>query len=156
MPQTVEAIVDGGKASAGPPLGPALGPTGLNMGQVIAAINEKTADFKGMKVPIKIIIGDKKDFTITVGTPPASELVKQKAGVPKGSGNAKADLVGNISLDDAMTVARMKFDDLLGGDLKAKTKEVVGTCVSMGIKVENEDPRAFIKKIAAGDFDDRF
>ncbi len=156
MPQTVEAIVDGGKASAGPPLGPALGPTGLNIGQVIAAINEKTADFKGMKVPIKIVIGDKKDFTISVGTPPASELIKEKAGVKSGSGNAKTDFVADIKIEDAMTVARMKNDDLLGADLKAKTKEIVGTCVSMGIKVEGRDARQMMKDIAAGEFDDRF
>ncbi len=156
MPQTVEAIVDGGKASAGPPLGPALGPTGLNIGQVIAAINEKTADFAGMKVPIKVIIGDKKDFKITVGTPPASELVKQKAGVKSGSGNSKTDFVADISLDEIKTVARMKADDLLGADIKAKSKEIVGTCVSMGIKVEGRDPRQMMKDIAAGEFDDRF
>ncbi len=156
MPQTVEAIVDGGKASAGPPLGPALGPTGLNIGQVIGAINEKTAEFAGMKVPVKIIIGDKKDFTITVGTPPASELVKQKAGVKSGSGNAKTEFVADITLDQIMSIARMKSDDLLGADIKAKSKEVVGTCVSMGVKVEGRDPRQMMKDLAAGEFDDRF
>ncbi|HEX2065175.1 MAG TPA: 50S ribosomal protein L11, partial [Candidatus Thermoplasmatota archaeon] len=73
MAQTIETVVDGGKAAAGP-LGPVLGPTGVNMGQVIVKINEATKPFAGMKVPIKIVIGDRKDFTIEVGTPPVSQL----------------------------------------------------------------------------------
>ncbi len=156
MGQTVEAIVDGGKASAGPPLGPALGPAGVNIGQVIAAINEKTAEFKGMKVPVKIEIDDKKNFTIKVGTPPATALVKEKAGLKSGSGNAKTTMVGNITIDDVKSIVKMKSDDLLGGDLKAQCKEIVGTCVSMGVTVEGVNPRDAMKSIAAGEWDDKF
>ena len=76
MVDTVEALVDGGKASAGPPLGPALGPKGVNIGQVIAEINRKTKAFDGMKVPVKILINDDKSFEIKVGTPPVSALIK--------------------------------------------------------------------------------
>lgn len=156
MAQVVEAVVDGGKASAGPPLGPALGPTGLNIGQVVAAINEKTAEYKGMKVPVKVEIDDKKNFTISVGTPPASALILQKAGLPKGSGSAKSEITGNISLDDVISIAKMKEDDLMGADLKARCKEIVGTCTSMGISVEGENSRDFMPRLAKGDFDDRF
>ena len=84
MAQTVDALVEGGKASAAPPLGPALGPLGVNIGQVVAEINKKTADFKGMQVPVKVIIDtDTKEFEIKIGTPPAAELIKQEAGIKK-------------------------------------------------------------------------
>ncbi len=88
MPEKIEALVDGGKASAGPPLGPALGPLGVNIGQIVSEINKKTKDFAGMKVPVVIIVDPKtKDFTITVGTPPASSLIKQELGVDTAPGD---------------------------------------------------------------------
>jgi large subunit ribosomal protein L11 len=74
--QTVESLVEGGKATAAPPLGPALGPLGVNIGQVVAEINKKTESFKGMQVPVKVIVdSETKDFKVTVGTPPASALI---------------------------------------------------------------------------------
>ncbi len=83
--ETVEALVEGGKATAAPPLGPALGPKGVNIGQVVAEINKKTESFKGMQVPVKVIIDpDTKEFEITVGTPPASSLIKKETGIEKG------------------------------------------------------------------------
>lgn len=155
MADVVEAVVDGGKANAGP-LAPTLGPLGVNMGEIIAAINEKTKEFSGMKVPVKITVDAKKQFTIEVGTPPASALLKEKAGLKSGSGNAKTTMVGNVSLDDVISIARMKNDDLLGGDLKAKAREVVGTAVSMGVTIDGVDPREFQAQIAAGQHDGRF
>jgi large subunit ribosomal protein L11 len=155
MADVVEAVVDGGKANAGP-LAPQLGPMGVNMGEIVAAINEKTKEFSGMKVPVKITVDAKKNFTIEVGTPPASALIKEKAGLQSGSGNAKTTMVGNITLDDAISVARMKEDDLLGADLKRKVREVVGTCVSMGITVEGANPREFQQRLGDGEFDSRF
>lgn len=156
MAQTIEAVVDGGQASAGPPLGPALGPAGVNIGQVIAAINEKTAAYKGMKVPVKIEIDDKRNFEVSVGTPPASQLVKTKAGAAKGSGSPKTDFVGNLSMDQVKEIVDMKKDDLLGGSYKAKVREVVGTCVSMGVNVEGINPREAQKKIADGEWEHHF
>ncbi len=155
MGQTVDVMVDGGKVQAGP-LGPALGPTGVNIGEVVAAINEKTSEFAGMKVPVKIEIGDKKDFTIKVGTPPATALIKEKAGLPKGSGNAKTTMVGNITVADAISISKMKGDDLQGANTKNKVREIVGTCVSMGVTFEGHNPRDAMKMIANGDFDEHF
>lgn len=155
MGETIDVMVDGGKANAGP-LGPALGPTGINIGEVVQAINEKTAEFNGMQVPVKIKIGDKKDFTITVGTPPASALIKDKLGLKSGSGNAKKDFVGDLSVEQAISVAKMKFDDLLGADLKNKTREVAGTCTSMGVTFEGKDPREAKARFDAGEFDSHF
>lgn len=155
MGETIDVMVDGGKANAGP-LGPALGPTGINIGEVVQAINEKTKEFNGMQVPVKIEIGDKKDFKISVGTPPASALIKDKLGIKSGSGNAKTDFVADLSAEHAISIAKMKWDDLLGADLKAKAKEIVGTCVSMGVTFEGDDPRDAMKKFDKGAYDKHF
>ncbi len=156
MADTVEALVDGGRASAGPPLGPALGPKGVNIGQVIAKINEKTKAFDGMKVPVKIIINDDKSFEIKVGTPPISALIKGELGLSSGSGSPKADKVGNLTIDQAKKLADMKNDDLLGADMKARVMEVAGNCVSMGITVDGKDAKKFQKDVKAGLYDDKF
>ncbi len=154
--QTIEALVEGGKATAGPPLGPALGPVGVNVGQVISEINKKTADFKGMQVPIKVIVNtDDKTFTITVGTPPVSALVKKEAGIEKGSGNPLLDKVADIRIEQTIKVAKMKRDSLLGKDMIAKVKEVIGTCDSMGVMVEGKQAREVIAEINKGNYKDK-
>jgi len=154
MASTVDALVPGGKATPGPPLGPALGPLGVNIKEVIELINEKTKDFNGMQVPVKIIIADNKSVTIEVGTPPTASLLMQEAGVQKGSGKPNAEKVGNITVQQAAKIARMKKDDILSYDLKAAIKEVTGTGVSVGITVEGMDIRDFQKAIDAGQYDD--
>ena len=157
MAETVEALVDGGKATAGPPLGPALGPIGVNIMQVINKINEKTKEFTGMKVPIKVIIDTKtKEFEIEVGTPPAASLILNELGVEKGSGSPSTHKIGNLSIDQAIKVAKMKYDNLLGTDIKHKTKEIIGTCVTLGVKVEGKNPKEIQKAIDDGDFDSKF
>jgi large subunit ribosomal protein L11 len=100
MVSVVEAMVSGGSASAGPPLGPSLGPLGVNVKAIIEKINEQTAAFKGMQVPIKVIIDDKKQFTITVGTPPTSALIIKEAGIEKGSGTPNTVTVGQTGRQD--------------------------------------------------------
>ena len=156
MVDTVEVMVDGGKATAGPPLGPALGPKGVNTGQVVAKINEKTKAFTGMKVPVKVIINDDKTFDIKVGTPPMSALIKSELGVASGAHNAKTEKVGNLTLDQAKKLAEMKQDDLLGADVKARVLEVAGNCVSVGVTIDGKDPRAFTAAVKAGEYDDKF
>lgn len=155
MSQSVEALIDGGKATAAPPLGPALGPLGINIGQVISEINKKTADFKGMQVPVKIVVADDKSFSISVGTPPASGIIKKEAGIEKGSGNPLDDKVADIRIEQVIKVAKMKFDDLLGKDLFSKVKEVMGTCDSMGVLVEGLQARDAIAKVNAGEWKDK-
>ncbi len=156
MVDTVEVMVDGGKATAGPPLGPALGPKGVNTGQVVAKINEKTKAFTGMKVPVKVIINDDKTFDIKVGTPPMSALIKSELGVASGAHNAKSEKVGNLTLDQAKKLAEMKQDDLLGADVKARVLEVAGNCVSVGVTIDGKDPREFTKAVKAGEYDGKF
>ncbi|MGV8176987.1 MAG: 50S ribosomal protein L11 [Candidatus Bilamarchaeaceae archaeon] len=152
MEKTVNAIVEGGKASAGPPLGPALAPLGVNIGQVIAKINEATGAFKGTKVPVTVFVDPAtKGFRVEVGSPSASELIKKEAGVEKGAG-AK-DPVGNIPLSKIVELAKKKSGSSLGKSVKEVAKELVGTCVSMGIKVDNKGAKDFMKEIDQGKHD---
>ena len=156
MVDTVEALVDGGRASAGPPLGPALGPKGVNIGQIIAKINEKTKAFSGMKVPVKILIADDKSFEIKVGTPPISALIKSELGLKSASDNPRTNFVGNLSIEQAKKLAEMKQDDILGADVKARVMEVAGSCVSLGVKIDGKTPKAFQKDVKAGLYDAQF
>ena len=157
MAEIIKALIEGGKASAGPPLGPALGPLGVNIMQIINTINEKTKQFDGMKVPVKVIVDPKtKDFKIEVGTPPATSLILKELGLEKGSGSAGTHKIGDLTVDQAIKVAKMKSDNLLGKELKQKTKEVIGTCVSIGITVEGKTPQEVQKAIDEGEYDSKF
>ena len=157
MAETVKALVDGGKASAGPPLGPALGPLGVNIMQIINTINDKTKQFDGMKVPVKVIVDPKtKNFEIEVGTPPAASLILKEIGAEKGSSSPTRHKAGNLTIDQAITIAKMKNENLLGKDLKYKTKEIIGTCASMGVSVEGKKPTEIQKAIDDGEYKEKF
>jgi len=152
--ETIEQLVEGGKATAAPPLGPALGPMGINIGEVVKAINDKTAGFKGMQVPVKIIVDrETKKFEIKVGTPPASSLIKKEAKLEKGSANPKADKVADLLIEQIIKIAKMKESDLLGRTLKQRIKEIIGTCNSMGVMVEGVPAAEAIKLVNEGKFD---
>ncbi len=153
MAEVVEVLVPGGKATAGPPLGPALGPLGINVKAVVDEINKKTSEFNGMQVPVKVEVDDKKNFTITVGIPPTTALIKKEAGVEKGSPEPNTNTVGNLPLEAAVRIARMKRDDMLSYDLRCAVKEVVGTCVSMGVTVDGKRPKDVLSAIDAGNYD---
>ncbi|MCK5283294.1 MAG: 50S ribosomal protein L11 [Nanoarchaeota archaeon] len=154
--QIIDSLIEGGKATAAPPLGPALGPLGVNIGQVVAAINEKTASFKGMQVPVKVTVDtDTKEFEISIGTPPASALIKKEAGIEKGSGNPLTDKVADILIEQAIKIAKMKEDATLGKSTKEKVKEICGTCQSMGVLVEGKPANETIAEINAGKFDQK-
>ena len=146
-------MVDGGRASAGPPLGPALGPKGVNIGQVIAKINEKTKAYDGMKVPVKVLINDDKTFDIKVGTPPMSALIKGELGVDSGAHNPKTEKVGNLSIEQLRKIVDMKGDDLLGATMKARAMEVAGNCVAVGVTIDGKNPKDFQAAVRAGEYD---
>lgn len=153
MAEKLEVLVDGGKATPGPPLGPALGPMGVNVIQVVNAINEKTKAFMGMKVPVTLLVDSKtKSFEIKVGTPPVSALVLKELGAEKGSGSPKATKVGNLTVEQVQKIAEMKKDSMLGKDKKSRFKEVLGTCVSMGVTVDGKDPKQVIREIEKGEY----
>jgi large subunit ribosomal protein L11 len=153
--KSISALVSGGEASAGPPLGPALGPIGVNVLQVVNTINEKTKDFPGMKVPIKVEVDtETKKFTVEVGIPPTTALVAKEAGIAKGSGTSGSNYVGDLSIASAVKIAKMKIDGSYAKDVKGAVKEVLGSCVSMGIKVEGKPAKEVYADISAGKHDD--
>ena len=154
--QNFSAIVTGGEATAGPPLGPALGPIGINIMQVINAINEKTSGFKGMKIPVTVSVdSDTKKWEIEVGIPSASALLLKEAGIQKGSGTSGTEWVGEVSADMIAKIAKVKLETSYASSLKSVAKQIVGTCVSLGIKVEGKTPKEFTAEINEGKWDSK-
>ncbi|MBT3416601.1 50S ribosomal protein L11 [Candidatus Woesearchaeota archaeon] len=153
--EKVEVMVEGGKATAGPAMGQAFGPLGVNIQEILAKINEKTADFKGMKVPVTVIVDtDDKSFDLEIGTPPVSELMKKELNIQKGSGLQKIKKSANMAIEQIIKVAKMKTDSMLSKDLKASVKTVVGSCGPMGIIVEGKQLNIILKEIDDGKYDD--
>lgn len=153
--EKVEAMIEGGKASAAPPLGPALGPMGVNIGQVIAEINKVTADFKGVKVPVKVIIDTSdKSFTVEVGTPPTSGLIKKELGIELGSGVPNKNKVGNMAIEQVIKIAKMKRSSLHAKAFKSAVKQVIGSCNALGILVESKEAKQASKDVDTGIYDE--
>ncbi len=151
MADEVSVLVEGGKASAGPPLGPALGPLGVNVGQVVAKINEETRQFAGMRVPVVVKVdAATRAFTLTVGRPPVAALLLKEAGKEKGSGKPKSETIGSVSLEAVRRIAEAKGEDLFGRTVEERMNQVIGTCVSLGLSVDGEDPREVLRRRKAG------
>ena len=154
--RSISALVSGGEASAGPPLGPSLGPMGLNVLQVVNTINEKTRDFPGMKVPVKVEVDtETKQFTVEVGIPPTAALIAKEGGISKGSGTSGTDCVGDLSMDKVVKIAKMKLDNSYAIDIKGVVKEVIGSCLSMGVKVDGKLPKDVFSEMSKGNYDDK-
>ncbi|ELZ78586.1 50S ribosomal protein L11 [Haloferax larsenii] len=156
MAGTIEVLVPGGKANPGPPLGPELGPTPVDVQDVVNQINDQTAAFDGMEVPVTVEYEDDGSFSIEVGVPPTAALVKDEVGFDTGSGEPQKDFVADMSIEQLKKVAEQKSSDLLAYDLKNASKEVAGTCASLGVTIEGEDAREFKERIDGGEFDDQF
>jgi large subunit ribosomal protein L11 len=153
----VELLVSGGQANAGPPLGPALGPLGVNTMAVVNRINELTHDYAGMKVPVKVAVDvETKSFEVTVGTPTASALIVSELKIEKGSGTPNTAKVGDLNMEQVVRIARIKRPELLAPTLKSAAKEMLGTCVSMGVTVEGKDPREVQAEIDEGKYEELF
>jgi large subunit ribosomal protein L11 len=159
MPEkkVIEALVAGGQATAGPPLGPSLGPLGVNVLMIVNKINELTGSYAGMKVPVKVTVDpDTKEFEVTIGIPTTGALIVKEAGIQKGSGTPHTQNVGNLSMEQVVRIAGIKRPTLLAGSLKAAVKEVVGTCISMGVTVDQKDAKAVMQEINEGAHDGIF
>ncbi len=151
----VKMIVDGGAMQVGPAVAQQLGPMGINLGKVTSDVNEATKEFKGVKVPVELDVDSKtKTYTIQVFSPPVAELIKKELGLDKGSGAPLTAKVGNISVESIIGIAKMKQSDLLCRDLKSSVKTVIGSCVSLGVLVENKDAKDAENDVDAGVFDD--
>ena len=154
MAETIEVLVPGGEADPGPPLGPELGPTAVNVQEVVNEINDRTEAFDGTEVPVTITVEDDGGFEIEVGVPPTAALIKDEAGFDTGSGEPQTDFVADLSIDQVRKIAEQKSPDLLSYDTKNAAKEIVGTCASLGVTIEGDDAREFKQKVDAGEYDD--
>ena len=155
-PQKISSLVTGGGASAGPPLGPALGPLGVNIMEVIKAINEKTKDFEGMKVPVTVLVDpDTKKWDIEVGIPSAAALILKEAGIQKGTGASGTEWVGDVTIDIIAKIANTKLEKSYASSLKSVAKTIIGTCLTLGIKVEGKTPKEITAEITEGKWDEK-
>jgi len=146
-----EALIEGGKASAGPPIAPVLGPTGANLYAIVQEINRLTADFKGLKIPVTIVVDtETKEFQVSIGLPMTSAMILREIGAEKGTGTAGKAVTGNISFEQVVTIARAKEKDLLDSSLLKRVKSVMGTCVSMGVTVDGKPARQVQREVNEG------
>lgn len=151
----VKLLVEGGDMQPGPALSQKLGPAGINIGQVIQKVNEATKNFKGMKVPVEVEIDlSTKNVDIKVFSPPVTELLKKELGIEKGSGLQKKTKVANASIEQIISVSKTKLPNLLSKNLKTAVKSVLGSCLSIGILVENKNPLEVIREIEKGKYEE--
>lgn len=150
----IKILAEGGAMKPGPALSQKLGPAGINIGQVISKVNDATKDFKGMKVPVELDVNPStKEFEVIVFSPPVSELLKKELGIEKGSGMQDKIKSANASIEQIISVAKTKMPNLLCKDLKSAVKTVVGSCVSLGVLIENKTAAEIEADIDEGKYD---
>ena len=139
MAKKVKAVVkvqiQAGKATAAPPVGTALGPHGINMGQFIKEYNERTASLAGTVVPAVVTVFEDRSYTFVTKSPPAADLIRREAGIEKGSGKPNKEKVGKISRAQVKKIAETKLADLNATSVEGAMKMVEGTARSMGVEV---------------------
>lgn len=154
---TVSLLVEGGKASGGPPLATSIGPLGVNVNNIVKEINDKTKDFVGVTVPVKVIVNkDTKSFKVEVGMPAVASLLKKEAGIEKGAKaepGQKPAPAGNISFDKVVKVARIKVSSTNATELRSAVLSVLGTCLSVGLTCDGQDVKTVVKKVKKGEYD---
>ena len=150
----IKLIVDGGAMKPGPTVAQQLGPMGINIGKVIEDVNKATANFKGVKVPVELNVDAKtKKYEIKVSLPPTAELIKKELGLEKGSGEAGKTKVGNVAIEQIISIAKTKMPNMLARNTKNAVKLVLGSCVSIGVLVENKSPVEIIREVNQGVYD---
>lgn len=153
-------LLEAGKSAAGPTTAPRISAYKLNVSEIFKQINEKTREYSGMKVPVKLVI-DKKDHTyeIVIGTPPVSSMIKKELGIgvakiTEEEKTAGKTTTGNLTFDQVVKIAKMKQEELLAKDLKAAVKQVVGAANSLtGVQIEGKRPKEIVKEIDDGKWD---
>ncbi|MEM5879289.1 MAG: 50S ribosomal protein L11 [Candidatus Aenigmatarchaeota archaeon] len=165
--EVIELLIEGGKASPGPTTAPKLSAYKLNIGEVFKQINEKTKEYEGIQVPVKLVIDKKsREYSIEVGIPPVSSLIKKELGIVKkekkeeatqtGGEKKEAVSIGNLTIEQCVKIAKMKMKDMLAKDLKSAVKIVLGTTVSMPVTIEGKKPKEVLKEIEEGKYDNLF
>ncbi len=132
----IKLQIPGGQATPAPPVGPALGQHGVNIGQFVTQFNEKTKDLQGTITPVEISVYKDKSFTFILKSPPAAVLLKKAAGIAKGSSEPNRDKIGTVTKSQVEEIAKVKLPDLNARNLDMAGKIIEGTARSMGLKVE--------------------
>ena len=146
-------MVEGGKMSPGPAVAQQLGPMGINMGQVISDVNEATSEFKGVTVPVHLTVNpETKEVSIKVLSPPTSELIKKELKIEKASGERLKQKVGNLAIEQVISVSKVKHNSMLSNDFMATVKSVIGTCQALGVLIENKETKEIQEEIAEGKY----
>ena len=152
--KTFNFIVPGGKATGGPPIGPALGALGVNIMSIVNKINEETAEYDGLPVPVDVILDtDTKAFKIKVGMLTTFALITQALGISKGSGNPNTNYVGDMTMEQVIGVAKKKRQGLFAASLMTAVKEIVGSCQSMGVTIDGKPAGEVQTMISTGAYD---
>jgi len=150
----IKLLVDGGAMKPGPALSQKLGPLGIPVNQVIQKVNEATKSFSGIQVPVELNVNPStKEFEVIVFSPPTSGLIKKELGIDKGSGAQKKFKMANASIEQIISLAKAKSQNLLCKDIKSAVKTIVGTCASLGILIENKPAVEIEQDIDDGKYD---
>jgi large subunit ribosomal protein L11 len=131
----VKLQLSGGQATPAPPVGPALGQHGVNIGEFVSKFNERTREFQGTTVPVELTVFMDRTFEFILKSPPASVLIRKAVGLAKGSGTPSREIVGTITREQLVEIAKTKMKDLNAKDLEGAVRQVMGTARSMGVKV---------------------
>lgn len=131
----IKVQITGGQATPAPPVGTALGPHGVNIGQFVQQFNDRTKDMTGTTIPVVITVYNDRSFEFITKSPPAAVLLKQAAKIAKGSGNPKAEKVGTVTQEQLLEIARTKFEDLNAPNLEQAARVIAGTARSMGLEI---------------------
>ncbi len=149
----IKLLVEGGSMTPGPAVAQQLGPMGINMGQVISDVNTATAGFKGVTVPVHLTVNaETKEVSIKVLSPPTSELIKKELKIEKASGARLKQKVGNLAIEQVISIAKAKHDHMLSNDFMATLKSIIGTCQALGVLIENKEVKEVLEEIAEGKY----
>lgn len=150
----IKLIIEGGDMKPNATISQKLGPMGINIGKVLSDVNKATSGFKGMKVPVELDVNPKtKSFTVNVLSPPTAELLKKELGIESASGQAKKTKVGNLAIEQIIKIAKVKQQGMTASSLKSAVKSVLGSCVSLGILVEDKEAKEVEQEISSGVYD---
>ena len=149
----IKLLVEGGSMTPGPAVAQQLGPMGINMGQVISDVNTATAGFKGVTVPVHLTVNaETKEVSIKVLSPPTSELIKKELKIEKASSARLKQKVGNLAIEQVISIAKAKHDHMLSNDFMATLKSIIGTCQALGVLIENKEVKEVLEEIAEGKY----
>lgn len=152
---TIKVLIEAGKANAGPPIGPALGPLGVNTMEVVNEINNQTQHLGGIEIPVKIHIDSKKKFSIELGSPQTGALIKKELNIKKAASKVNEEVAGNLTFDQVLKIMNAKYSQLVSKSKKSAVKEILGSCRAMGINVDSLPAQDVIKKVNAGEYDSK-